>query len=181
MALEGSVARRYARALLQIGIAEKSYENMGKELETVAALYRGSKDLQHALTNPIFPLSQRKAVLDKICVRLGLSKPVRSFLMLLADRNRLGRLPDMAREMSALVDRQAGRIRATVVSARPVGDDFALTLRGAIEKRIGKKVILERTDDPALIGGLVAKVGDIVYDGSIRTQLELAQQRLLTE
>ncbi|HJZ84779.1 MAG TPA: ATP synthase F1 subunit delta [Polyangia bacterium] len=181
MALEGSIARRYARALLEIGIEHKSYEKLGRELEVVSSLYRTSKDLQDTLSNPVFKLSQRKAVLEKLSVRLGLSKSVRHFLLLIMDRRRIGRLPDIAREMSALVDQQAGRVRATVVSARPLGEDFALTLRGAIEKRLGKKVILEKREDPALIGGMVTKVGDILYDGSVRTQLALAKQRLLSE
>jgi F-type H+-transporting ATPase subunit delta len=181
MALSGSIARRYARALLEIGVAQNQYENMGRELEVMAGLFQASPDLRNALENPIFPLSQRKSVLDKVSTRLGLGKPVRNFLMLIMDRGRIGQIGDMAREMSALVDRQAGRVRATVTSARPLGEDFALTLRGAIEKRVGKKVILERKEDPALIGGLVTKVGDMLYDGSIATQLETAKQRLLAE
>jgi F-type H+-transporting ATPase subunit delta len=181
MALSGSIARRYARALLEIGIAQNAYEKMGRELEIVAQLVRESQDLQHALGNPIFPLSQRKGVLDKIATKLGLHKEVRNFLMLIMDRGRIAQLPDMARELGALVDKQAGRVRATVTSARPIDDNFAINLRGAIEKRLGKKVILEKKEDPALIGGMVTRVGDILYDGSIKTQLEMARQLLLTE
>jgi len=181
MALEGSIARRYARALLEIGIAEHNYEKLGKEVEVVAALYRSSEDLQAALLNPSFRLSQRKGVLEKVAVRLGLSKSTRHFLLLLMDRGRVGQLPDIAREMSALVDKQAGRVRATVTSARPLSEDFALTLRGALEKRLGKKVILDKREDPTLIGGMVTKVGDILYDLTVRTQLESTKQRLLSE
>ena len=181
MALSGSIARRYAKALLEIGIAQNAYEKMGRELEIVATLMRESQDLQNALSNPIFPLSQRKGVLDKIATKLGLHKEVRNFLMLVMDRGRIAQLPDMARELSALVDKQAGRVRATVTSARPIDDNFAINLRGAIEKRLGKKVILEKKEDPTLIGGMVTRVGDILYDGSIKTQLEMARQLLLTE
>jgi F-type H+-transporting ATPase subunit delta len=181
MALQGSIARRYARALLEIGVTQGTYENLGNDLTLLARLFQGSKDLQTALENPIFPLSQRKAVLDKLATRLGLRKEMRNFLMLLMDRGRIGQLPDMAREMAVLCDRQAGRVRATVASARPLPEDTALALRGAIEKRLGKKVILERKEDPGLLGGIVTQVGDVVYDGSIRTQLERAKRELLEE
>jgi F-type H+-transporting ATPase subunit delta len=181
MALSGSIARRYARALLEIGIAKQAYEQMGRELETVARLVHDSRDLQHALDNPIFPLSQRKGVLDQLATKLGVHKEVRNFLMLVMDRGRIAQLGDMARELSALVDQQAGRVRATVIAAQPIDAAFAQSLRGAIEKRLGKQVILEQKADPALIGGVVTKVGDILYDGSIKTQLELARQQLLTE
>src|SRR5438552_2924146 len=168
MALSGSIARRYARALLEIGVAQNVYEKIGRELEVVARLVHESKDLQNALGNPVFPLSQRKAVLSEVATKLGLHKDLRNFLMLVMDRGRIGQLSDMARELSAMVDKQAGRVRATVTSARPIDDQFAATLRGAIEKRVGKQVILEKQEDAALIGGMVTKVGDILYDGSIR-------------
>ena len=181
MALQGSIARRYARALLEIGVARGAYESLGKELETVAHLYHESTDLQNALTNPIFPLSQRKAVLDRLGARLGLRPELKNFLSLVMDRGRIMQLPDMAREMSALVDRQAGRVRALLVTARPLGEELALALRGAIERRLGKKVVLEKREDPSLLGGMVAKVGDVLYDGSIKTQLELAKRELLSD
>jgi F-type H+-transporting ATPase subunit delta len=181
MALEGSIARRYARALLEIGVAGGNYEQLGAELASIAAVFGGSHDLRHALENPVFKLSQRKAVMAQLGERLGLSKTLRSFLALLADRRRIARLPDIARELSVLVDRQAGRVRARVTSARPVPDELALRLRGAIEKRLGKQVILEKREDPALLGGLVAQVGDLVYDGSVRTGLAEAHKQLLAE
>jgi F-type H+-transporting ATPase subunit delta len=181
MALSGSIARRYARALVEIGVSAGTFEQLGREVELVCGLVTGSSELQTALTNPIFPLSQRKSVLDRLAIKLGLHQEVRNFLMLLMDRGRIGQLADITREVAALVDQKAGRVRATVVSAQPLGEELLLTLRGAIEKRLHKKVILEKREDAGLIGGLVAKVGDTLYDGSIRTQLENAKQRLLTE
>lgn len=180
MALEGSVARRYARALRDIGVAQGTYEQIGKDLEVFAKLVAGSAELSNALTNPIFPLSQRKSVLDQLSLRLGVLPAVRNFLMLVADRGRLSNLSDIARELAALVDEQAGRVRALLVSARPLPEDVTLTLRSAIEKRLGKRVILERREDPSLIGGLLAKVGDVLYDGSVRNQLEQAKEQLLS-
>jgi F-type H+-transporting ATPase subunit delta len=181
MALQGSIARRYARALLEIGVAQKTFEKMGRDLQGIADLFLSSKDLRHALENPIFPLSQRKKVLETLCERLGITGPLRSFLMLVMDRGRIAQIPDMARELAALVDRQAGRVRATLLSAQPLPEAFVQKIQGAMEKRLAKQVILERRQDATLLGGVVAKVGDMLYDGSLRTQLELARQQLLSE
>ena len=181
MALSGSIARRYAKALLEIGIAQNAYEKMGRELEIIAALMRESKDLQDALSNPIFPLSQRKGVLDKIATKLGLHKEVRNFLMLVMDRGRIAQLPDMARELSALVDKQAGRVRATVTSARPLDPALEARLKSALEKQSGKTVLLDKREDPSIVGGLITQLGDLLYDGSVRTQLQKLREQLLED
>ncbi len=91
--------------------------------------------------------------------------------MLLLDKGRIASLPDIARAHRTLVDEQAGRVRATVTSARPLDPLLETRLKTALEKLSGKKVIFEKREDPALLGGVVAQVGDIVYDGSVRTQL----------
>src|SRR5262249_25860031 len=124
MALSGSIARRYARALLEIGVARGTYEKMNEELGTLAGLIAKSKDLHDALTNPIFLLSQRKAVLAELASRLAVQKEVRSFLMLLMDRGRVAALADIARSLSAMCDEQAGRVRAKVTSPKALTDDY---------------------------------------------------------
>jgi F-type H+-transporting ATPase subunit delta len=181
VALEGSIARRYARALIAIGIDKGDYEALAKELAEVAGLIARSKELRDVLERPLFALSKRKAILEEVSRKLTLSETLRRFLQLLLDRGRFGNLAGIVREMGVLVDRQAGRVRATLIAARPVSDAFAQSIQQSIEAREGKKVVLERRDDPALIGGVVAQVGDVVYDGSVRTQLELAKQQFLTE
>src|SRR5262249_43929692 len=156
-----------------------TYEQMGQDLGALAALIGRSPDLRQSLENPIFALSQRKAVLSEVARRLGLQAAVKNFLLLLMDRGRIGQLPDIVRELGQLIDRQAGRVRAQLTSARPVSEEMATALRTAMERRLGKQVLLERREDPALLGGIVAKVGDVLYDGSVRTQLELAREELL--
>ena len=177
----GSIARRYAKALLQIGVAQKSYDDFAKELERIRELVEESRELGHVLSNPIFPLSERHQVLAEVARRLALSKIMRSFLALLLDRGRIGALDGIAREYRTLCDRQAGRLRARVSSARPLDPGTELRLKSVLERRSGKTVILEKRADPALIGGLVTQVGDMVYDGSVRTQLERVREQLLAE
>lgn len=177
----GSIARRYAKALLEIGVAHKNYDALLKEVERVVSVWNGSPDLATTLENPVFAQSQRRAVVEEIAKRLALGKTMRNFLMLLLDRGRIGALPAIEREFRALVDAQAGRIRATVRSARPLEPGVELKLKAVLEKRTGKTVILDKEEDPELIGGIVTQVGDLVYDGSVRTQLQNLRQQLLAD
>lgn len=167
----GSIARRYARALMGIGVEDGTYEAMGRQLGVLARAMKTSQELSETLSNPAFPRADRRKVLRAILERIQATKTVESFTMLLLDRERLAVLPDISRELDRMIDERAGRIAAEVVSAQPLTDDQAAQLKAALEKLSGKQVELARREDPALLGGVVAKVGDIVYDGSLRTQL----------
>lgn len=179
--ITGSLARRYAKALLAIGIQQQTYDALGKELDRAAETLRHSPELRALLENPIFPMSKRKLVLDDVSRRLALSKTVRSFVMLLLDKGRIARLPDIARAHRGLVDEHAGRLRATVTSARPLDPMLETRLKTALERQSGKTVILEKREDPAIVGGVVTQLGDTVYDGSVRTQLAQLREQLLSE
>jgi F-type H+-transporting ATPase subunit delta len=177
----GSVARRYAKALLAIGIQQQNFDALGKELDRTADVLAKSPDLAVALENPVFPFEKRRLVLEEVARRLALSKIVRNFVMLLLDKGRIGMLPDIARAHRALVDEHAGRVRATVTSVRPLDPALEQRLKTSLEKQSGKVVILEKREDPTLIGGLVTQLGDIVYDGSVRSQLAALREELLAD
>jgi len=174
----GSIARRYAKALLAIGIETKLYEKFGKEL-TQFAKQLSNKQLQDVLENPSYPMSKRKAILEQLIQRLRPSPKMRNFLLLLMDRNRIDAVESIAREYQVLADKYAGRVRATVFSPQPLDLATNTRLKKALAQRTGKKIILEQTTDPTLIGGMITKIGSIVYDGSIRTSLEQMRQALL--
>ena len=179
--IAGSVARRYARALLEIGLAQKSADALGREVERLAAQVEGSPELITSLENPVFPLARRKSVMEEVVRRLGLSKTVRNFALLLLDRGRIGALPAIAREHRALVDAAVGRVRVSVTTAAPLDLASEARLKAALEKRTGKIVLLEKHEDPAILGGAVTQIGDVVYDGSLRTQLASLKHELETE
>jgi F-type H+-transporting ATPase subunit delta len=179
--VKGSISRRYAKALLEIGVQQQTYDALGKELDRAADTLRQSPELRVALENPIFPIEKRKLILDELSRRLALSKTVRNFVMLLADKGRISALPDIARAHRTLVDEHAGRIRAVVTSARPLDPMLETRLKTALEKSSGKTIILEKREDPAIVGGLVTQLGDTVYDGSVRTQLQQLREELLAE
>ena len=177
--IAGSLARRYARALLDIGIAKNVYEQLGKDMDELGVLYSGSRDLTEALTNPVFPMVRRRAVLEAVIERAAVSPITRNFLLLLLDRERMPYVPAIARELRLMVDERAGRVRAVVTSATPLSSEHVASIQAALEKASGKKVLIEKREDPNLLGGVVAKVGDVVYDGSVRTQLETMRERFL--
>jgi len=179
--ITGSIARRYAKALLEIGIQQQTYDALGKELDRAADTLRASPELRNALENPVFSLEKRKLIMDELVRRLGVSKTVRNFIMLLLDKGRIAALPDIARAHRTLVDEHAGRVRATVTSARPLDPMLETRLKTALEKSSGKVVIFEKREDPAILGGLVTQLGDTVYDGSVRTQLQQLREELLSE
>ena len=120
-------------------------------------------------------------MLEEIARRLAVSRVLRNFLLLLLERGRIAALPGIVREFRALADQQAGRIRVQVTCARPLDPGVELRLKSALEKRSGKQVVLEKHEDASLIGGIVTQVGDLVYDGSVRTQLATLRHELLSD
>jgi len=178
-ALAGSVSRRYARALFSIGVDRGSFEQLGQELDAVAALWTGSPELRQALENPVFPSAQKRAVLQSLLVRVEVSSDVQKFVLLLLERRRLPAVPSVARAYREMADVHTGRVRAHVTSAQPLAPAELERVRQSLARRTGKHVILEAAVDPALIGGVVARVGDLVLDGSVRTQLGMLREKLL--
>ncbi len=178
--IAGSLARRYARALFDVGTSKGNYEQLGAEMDSFAKTYAGSRELAEALTNPIFSRAKRRAVLDAVLERTGASQVTRNFALLLFDRERIAYVPSIARELRNLVDDRAGRVRAWVTSASPLSTDQTKQIQGALEGISHKQVILSTKEDPELLGGVVAKIGDVVYDGSVRTQLDLLRERFLS-
>jgi F-type H+-transporting ATPase subunit delta len=178
-ALAGSVARRYARALFSIGVDRGDFEQLGEQLAAMAALWTEAAELRQAIENPVFKTSEKRALLERLLPRLAPSREVQKFVLLLLERGRIPALPRIARAYVELADAHTGRVRALVTSAAPLGPVEVDRVRRSLEQRTGKKVILETVVDPTLIGGLVARVGDLVLDGSVRTRLATLRQRLL--
>ena len=176
--IDSSVARRYARALLSLGLEEGRFEQYGEELEAVLSAMKESRELGFMLANPGYSPRQRQAAVDAAASALRLTPLTVNFLRLLVDRQRIVDLPQISRAYRAMVDQQAGRIRATVTSARPLTEDEIARLREAISTMTGRTVLLESKTDPTLIGGVVAQVGATQLDGSVRTQLERMRDQL---
>lgn len=169
-------ARRYARALFMLGAEQGNVEQLSRELESVAATVRGSDELAKLLSDPVVSPADRKAVMIEVLSRLGVSPTTRNAALLLTDRRRGALIPDVADALRALGDEKAGKVQAEVTSAVPLGEGQYQRLTSVLEKLTGRKITLQRKVDPALIGGVVTRIGDKVYDGSVRTRLEELRQ-----
>ncbi len=165
------VAKRYAKALLEIGREDGKLEEYGRELGEVAGLLAQTPELESALANPGFPFEQRKALLGAVLDKAGLSPMVNNFLRLLMDRGRIKAARDISLVYQRLLDEVKGIQRADIVSAVPLGDAEVARLTETLKKLAGREVVAEVKEDPSLIGGVVARIGDLVLDGSVKTQL----------
>jgi len=166
-----AIARRYAKALLLIGKEDGQAQTYKEELAGFAKLIEQEKALDQALNNPLYDAEGRKKVLTSIIEKLGLSKVMSSFLTLLFDKRRIGFIGHINEFYQKLADELKGVARASLVSATELADETVEKIRSALSQRTGKDIILEVKQDPELIGGIVTRIGDLVLDGSIRTQL----------
>jgi F-type H+-transporting ATPase subunit delta len=174
----GSLARRYAKAIHEIGLGQGNLDKIGADLRTLAGAMKTSAELVSVLTNPAIRRNDRKKVVEALLTKVGAQPASRSLLLLLLDGERLSSLPGISREVDAMIEARAGRISAEVSSAQPLSAAQVSQLTATLEKLSGKKVDLVKHEDPALLGGVIAKVGDIVYDGSLRTQLRALRDEL---
>lgn len=172
--IPGSLARRYARALLLLAESPIQRESFGRGLADFTAALKVGPDttsLGGILDSERYPLSERRGVLQSVCRRLGVDNTVMAFLLYVLDRGRIAGVPQMARFYAEMADELAGRVHASVTSARPLPPDGAAKIKASLERATGKTVVLDTAVDPELIGGVVAQVGSMVVDGSVRTHL----------
>lgn len=174
----GSLARRYARALIDLAAAAGTLDKVGADLRGLAAAYTTSAELVEVLTNTSFAKAKRGAIVDALLTRLAAQPLTKTFCKLLLDNERLAVVPAISRELDAMIEARAGRVAAEVVSATALSPSQLQQITATLEKLSGKKVILSKREDPELLGGVVAKVGDVVYDGSLRTQLRVLRDQL---
>lgn len=167
----GTAAHRYAKALFGLAEDERRHREVRDELEKLSSLFEGSRELRDALLTPLHPASGRKAALREIANRISVSPLVQNFLSYLIDQRRLIDFSAIVEAYGEFADNAEGLLTAEVISASPLDDRRKDRLRRALSERTGREVRLEIKVDSALIGGAIAKVGDLVFDGSLRTQL----------
>ncbi len=170
--MSASLARRYARAILELATEANAVDATGRELAEFAALWNSSDDLRSVFLNPEITPDARKAVLSEIVQRSGFSTIVRNSILYIGDKARISALPLISRAYADLAEHTSGIVRAEVTSAAPLSDTYYAQLQKTLEQVTGHKVSLEKKTDPSLIAGVVTRVGDKVYDGSIKTRLE---------
>lgn len=174
--IPATIARRYARALLQLADTPMQREIFGRDLaafvRSAAASIEGDTSLLAVLDFNLHAQLQRRAVLDSVLKRMNLDATVTRFIQLVFERGRVAGLPQMLTAFQDMADTLAGRQKATITSAKPLAADSLSKLKAALEKVTGKTILVDSKVDPSLLGGVVAQVGTYVFDGSVKAQLE---------
>lgn len=166
-----TIARRYAKALVQLGAEEGAVDRFNGELAQFNAVFAANPPLGSIFRSPAYAIEAKREILKEIIGRLALSGTITNFLQLLLDRGRLVFLPQITESFGTFADELSGVTRPTLTSGLPLDESQVEEIRKALEKSTGKKVMLKVEVDADLIGGVVTKIGDKVFDGSVKTQL----------
>jgi F-type H+-transporting ATPase subunit delta len=165
------LAKRYAKALFAVGQEEVKSETFRETLNVLGDFLEQYPEALDALTNLLYPMELREKVMAQLISELQADQLLANFLNLVVQKRRADILPEIATEFQALTDAAQNISRGTVITASEISGDLQSKVQSTLENITGKKVILSPEIDPAIIGGIVAKVGDLVMDGSIKTQL----------
>lgn len=179
--MPAAVATRYARALVDLATrpdAPISPRQVLDELDTFQRALTASPALRNVLLSPAVVAGQKRNLVSRLTVSLGLSDLVRRFLLVVVDRRRVNLLAEMRQAAEALLDERLGMVRVDVTSARQLSEAQRETVTAGLARLTGRRPRPHFAVDPQLIGGLVAKVGSTIYDGSLRGRLETLKRRL---
>ncbi len=165
------IAKRYSRALFNLAVEGNAIEQFGTELDGFNQLLKALPDFENMLRNPLYPEAVKKSLYQKVSAQMGLSPLVGSFLNLLVEKKRIQHLPEITDYYHRLIDEHSNISRAKVKAAVKLDAAEIDKIAAALEKRIGKKIVVEFEQDSSLLGGVVARIGDFVLDGSVKRQL----------
>jgi len=174
---QGVIARRYAKAL--INLAEKDLENTGKSLTALADVFSNSAELSEVLSDTKVSSQIKQNVLKEILKKIKVSKLVDTFIRYLLAKRRIVLLPNIERAFNLFLQEKLGRIEAGITVAQEISEVTVGKLEKAISRYSGKEVSVNITIDPAIIGGIVTRIGSVVIDGSIHTQLNQIRQSII--
>jgi len=172
-------AARYAKALLDVSRQEGNPRAAERELASFATMVAGHEQLSRVVANPAIPAPKKAALVEELAARAGVGPIVRKLLVLLAGRDRLMLLPDLLEQYRGRLLDFENVVRAEVTSAVPLPEGAAEAIGRAIETRTGRKVAMTASVDRGLIGGVVTRIGSVVYDGSVKRQLEKMKDALI--
>jgi F-type H+-transporting ATPase subunit delta len=172
-------ATRYARALFDIALRDHDPNAIERELSTLAEVMTSHAELKRALETPGVPQTARVGIVRAVAESAHAAAPVVRLLTMLAERGRLELLPDLVDVYRERLMAHNNVVHASITTASTVAPDTLRSLEHRLAAGTGKQIRLQVHVDPALIGGVVTRIGSTVYDGSLRTQLQKIQQRLL--
>ncbi|HKX11827.1 MAG TPA: ATP synthase F1 subunit delta [bacterium] len=177
---QGTAAKRYASALLQVAQEQGKVAAFDGELQSLAQTFRQDSSLPTVLNSPVVPPSKKKAIVDALLPKLGIGSNLRNLVHILIDNERVSEIPLIALIYRDLADELEGRVRVQVTSAAPLGDNES-KLQAILEKTLKQEVLLVSKVDPEVLGGMVVRVQDRVFDASLKGELERWKEALSSE
>jgi len=176
-----SASLQYANALADIVLPQGAAEPTRKQLADFEAAYEESAELRNFMASPAISREAKHGVIEKLVARIGASRVLRNFLFVVVDNQRTHLLPEIAASFEDVLRQRQGVAEAQISSAVALNDKQKAALLQNLESVTGKKIQASYSIDPALLGGAVVRVGDTVYDGSVRNQLDRLRHRLVAE
>jgi F-type H+-transporting ATPase subunit delta len=176
-----SASLQYANALADIALAQGAAEPAVKQLADFAAAYEESAELRTFLASPAVDLQAKHGVIEKLVARMGASRIIRNFLFLIADNHRTHILLEIVAAFQQVVRQREGLAEAEISSAVEMSAAQKAEMAKTLERLTGKKIETKYSLDPALLGGAVVRIGDTIYDGSLRSRLNEMRARLAAE
>jgi F-type H+-transporting ATPase subunit delta len=176
-----TVANTYARAFADVVMANRlDAARTLEEAQQMAALVRENKALREVWENPSIPAEQKRAVLDGIVQRAGVTRPVRNLVAVVIDKGRMRFLGDIVAQFAEELNRRLGFADAEITTARSLSSGEMRTLEAELARVTGKRIRARYQQDRRILGGAIARVGSTVYDGSVKGQLERIRQQLVS-
>lgn len=176
-----SASLQYATALTDIVLEQGAAEPARKQLEDFQAAYAESAELRNFLASPAVARETKHGVIEKLAARLGASKIIRNFLFVIVDNQRIQILPEIVDSFEQVLRERQGVAEADVASAVALNDRQKAALVQTLERLSGKKIQAKYSLEPGLLGGAVVRIGDTIYDGSLRSRLNQMRARLTAE
>jgi F-type H+-transporting ATPase subunit delta len=180
--MASAVANRYAQALVDVVMAPGSPlkpEDAVAQLRAVDAIFQESAELRNAMLTPAIQNSRKRAVMAKLLEEAGGGSPlIRNFIYVLIDHRRIAIIGEIREAFELQLDERLGFVRAEVTSAAPLDQSVGANLESELSRLTGKRMRLRFDVDPALLGGVVARIGSTVYDGSVRGELRQLAKKL---
>ena len=173
------IARRYAKALVNLAENEKDLDNTGKHLNSITEVYKENLELRQVLSDTKVSSGIKLEILKDVLSKIKVSKLVDTFIRYLLAKRRIDFLPDIERAFNLLLQEKLGRIEANVTTASELPKDTVKKLVDAISSYSGKEIEVNVTIDPSIIGGIVTRIGSTVIDGSIQTYLNQIRQSII--
>jgi F-type H+-transporting ATPase subunit delta len=173
-----TVARRYASALADVVIERKEEREVQEEIDQWASMIESHSELKEVFANPTVAYDQKQKVLEELISRTRVRPTTASFLRVLLRNQRLAQLKDVAERFGQVLDERGGVVSANVTTARALPEEMKNTVRQALATATGRTVRVSFTTDETIIGGLVARIGSTIYDGSVQSRLDRLSEEL---